>query len=169
MGVSYMKVFLDFEERTEGLNDTEKGRLLLAMLRYAKSGEQPTLTGNERFVWPMLRAEFDRVMKVYRTKVENGSLGGRPSGHPAEENRTETENNRNEPDENRTETKNNLNTQEKEKEKEQEKEQEKEGREARAREEARLISSFGMFWLQYPRKEGKKNAMREWMRLRPGP
>ena len=173
MGVSYIKVFFDFEERTEGLNDTEKGRLLLAMLRYASKGEKPALSGNERYVWPMLKLDYDRQMAVYQTKVDNGRMGGRPRNAETERNRTETEQNRNKPDGNRTETENNPNAQDKDKEKDKEKEEE-EKRNARmlraserAKDDAQLTAWFGMFWLQYPRKEGKKAALKEWFRLRP--
>ena len=173
MSVSYIKVYFDFEERTEGLTDTEKGRLLLAMLRYASSGEKPALNGNERFVWPMLKMEFDRQMAVYQTKVENGQRGGRPPRDAeTENNRNETENNRTKPDGNRNETENNRNVQEEDKEEDKEKEEE-EKRDARqrranerARNEAQQSAWFGMFWLQYPRKEGKKAAEREWSRIR---
>ena len=40
MAIAYIKVYFDFEERTEQLTDEEQGRLLLAMLRYAKNNEQ---------------------------------------------------------------------------------------------------------------------------------
>ena len=43
MARSYLKVYFDFEEKTGELNDGEKGRLLLALLRYAISGEKPVL------------------------------------------------------------------------------------------------------------------------------
>lgn len=165
MGVSYIKVFFDFEERTEELTDAEKSRLLLAMLRYAQTGEKPVLSGNERYIWPVFKGEIDRQMAVYNTKLENGSRGGRPK-----KSETETENNRNKPDEtenNRNKTENNRNAQEQEQEQEQEQDQERETR-ARAQEEAgRIEAGFEQFWKIYPRKEDKKRAKRIWTKLRP--
>ena len=79
MARSYLKVYFDFEERTDELNDGEKGRLLLALLRYAVTGVKPTLTGNERFAFSILKGEIDRDIASYDAKVANGRLGGRPS------------------------------------------------------------------------------------------
>ena len=45
MALSFLKVRSDFDEITEALTDEEKGRLLLAMIRYAQDGEEPQLTG----------------------------------------------------------------------------------------------------------------------------
>lgn len=114
MARSFLKVYFDFEEKTEELNDSEKARLLLAMYRYAKTAEKPNLTGNERFVFSAFKSEIDRDIATYNTKVANGNLGGRP----AMQEPNETENNRNK----RNETENNLNAKNKNKNKEEEKE-----------------------------------------------
>lgn len=98
MARSYLKVYFDFDEKTDELNDSEKCRLLLAMYRYAKTGEKPTLTGNERFLFSIFKGEIDRDIAVYNSKVTNGNLGGRPS-------KKETENNLNEPEETEQEPK----------------------------------------------------------------
>ena len=79
MARSYLKVYFDFEERADELNDGEKGRLLLALLRYAVTGVKPTLTGNERFMFATFKGEIDRDIASYDAKVANGRLGGRPS------------------------------------------------------------------------------------------
>lgn len=116
MARAFLKVFFDFEERTEKLSETERGRLLVGMLHYAKTGEEPELTGNEQFIWPVFKGEIDKEIQSYETKVANGSKGGRPS--------KETEVNRNKPNE--TEKKRNTQEQEQEQEYEQEQEQEQE-------------------------------------------
>ena len=54
-----LKVYFDFAESTSQLNDGEMGRLVRAMLLYAKAGEEPTLTGNERFMWPYVKQIVD--------------------------------------------------------------------------------------------------------------
>lgn len=94
---SHLKVYFSFEDDTQALTDAEKGNLLLSMLRYAKDGKEPQLTGNERFLFPVFRAQMDRDIEVYDTKTQNGGRGGRPK---TEINRTEpniTEINRTEP------------------------------------------------------------------------
>ena len=113
MARAFLKVFFDFEERTEKLSETERGRLLVGMLHYAKTGEEPELTGNEQFIWPVFKAEIDKEIQSYESKVSNGSKGGRPK---------ETEGNQNKP----KKTENKLNAQEQEQEQEQEHEQEQE-------------------------------------------
>ena len=60
MALSFLKVRSDFDEITEALTDEEKGRLLLAMVRYAQDGEEPQLTGAERILWPVFRADIIR-------------------------------------------------------------------------------------------------------------
>lgn len=72
MAISFIKVYFDFEERTAQLTDDERGRLLLAMLRYAKDNRLPDLGGNERFVFPVFKMDIDRDLEIYNTKVENG-------------------------------------------------------------------------------------------------
>lgn len=111
MARSYLKVYFDFEERTDELNDGEKGRLLLALLRYAVTGVKPTLTGNERFAFSILKGEIDRDIASYDAKVANGRLGGRPSKEQkTKENQTKPKITKAKPNE----TENNLNAKNKE-------------------------------------------------------
>lgn len=94
---SHLKVYFSFEEDAQALNDSEKARLLLAMLRYAVDGSESNLTGNERFLFPVFKAQIDRDIENYNTKVSNGSKGGRPKSEDNQEEPNETENNLNEP------------------------------------------------------------------------
>ena len=89
MARSYLKVYFDFDEKTDELNDSEKGRLLLALYRYAMTGEKPVLTGNERFLFSIFKGEIDRDIAVYNVKVTNGNQGGRPPKGKTENNLTE--------------------------------------------------------------------------------
>ena len=93
---SHLKVYFDFEAKAKELEEPEKGRLLLAMLRYAKDGTEPDMIGNERFLFPVFKAQIDEDIRTYDTKVTNGSKGGRPVINPKPE---ETENNRKKPKE----------------------------------------------------------------------
>ena len=58
--MKYLKVFADFEDAIEPINDAEAGRLFRAMLRYARTGETPKFSGNERYVWPTAKLNIDR-------------------------------------------------------------------------------------------------------------
>ena len=76
--MKYLKVFTDFAEAMSTIGDAEKGRLFMAMLKYAETSELPDLRGNERFVWPTAKLHIDRAMKENMRLTENGKMGGRP-------------------------------------------------------------------------------------------
>ena len=79
----YLKVFTDFAEVIEPLSDAERGRLFMSMLQYASTGEAGTLSGAERFVWPIAKQNIDRTMVEAERNAACGSKGGRPK-KPAE-------------------------------------------------------------------------------------
>lgn len=56
----YANIPHDWVEQCSALSDAEKGRLFIALLEYDRSGEAPELEGNERFVFPALKAQMDR-------------------------------------------------------------------------------------------------------------
>lgn len=58
--MKYIRLFLDYLDAIEPLGDAERGRLFTALLVYAGTGEAPRLSGNERFLFPMMRAQVDR-------------------------------------------------------------------------------------------------------------
>ena len=147
MSMSFVKVWFDFEDRTEMLNEVEKGRLLLAMLRYAQGKELPELRGGERFLFPVFKMDIDRDANAYNTRIENGAKGGRP--------KKETEENRTEP--NITESPKNKEQRTKNKEEEQ---KNKEQGNDNARESEPI--GFDDFWIVYPRKVSKQAAIRAW-------
>lgn len=150
MARSFLKVYFDFDEKTDELSDNEKSRLLLAMLRYAMSGQKPVLNGNERFLFTTFKSEIDRDIAAYNTKVLNGNRGGRPSNVK----QNETENNRSKPNE----TENNLNAKNKE-----------ERRRIRVSNETQnaRAKDFDTFWSAYPRHTNKQAAQKAFYRLAP--
>ena len=88
--MKYLKVWTDFEDVLQMLDPSEVGRLFLAMLHYAASGEEPDgLFGNERYVWPVAKRDIDHAADESRILRENGLKGGRPK----------TKQNQTEPDE----------------------------------------------------------------------
>ena len=58
--VTYIKIFVDYLDAIEPLGDAERGRLFTSLLTCARTGEAPQLGGNERFLFPMMRAQLDR-------------------------------------------------------------------------------------------------------------
>ena len=75
----YLCVYLDQEEAWLTLSESERGRLITAAIAYKKRGELPELTGNERFQWPVIKAQIDRDNEGYADKVEKCSNAGRIS------------------------------------------------------------------------------------------
>lgn len=148
---SHLKVYFDFEVKAKELTEEEKGRLLLVMLRYAKDGTEPEMIGNERFLFPVFKAQIDEDIKAYETKVANGSRGGRPVTNREPE---ETEENRNKPEE----TENNQTEPE---------ETETAKREERRKKKEEIDIYFARFWESYPRKEAKQTAKKAFEKLNP--
>ncbi|MDE6881072.1 MAG: hypothetical protein K2P20_06900 [Oscillospiraceae bacterium] len=87
MALAYLKLFWDALESLESLSPAERGNLLTALLQYGKTGIVPELPGNERFLFPMFRAQMDRDAAQYdrlcETQRTNGIRGGRPRKKPA--------------------------------------------------------------------------------------
>ena len=86
MALTYIKIFMDSLDAIEPLDDGERGRLFTALLRYARTGEITALQGNERILFPILRAQLDRDAASYETVCKanriNGAKGGRPRKNP---------------------------------------------------------------------------------------
>ena len=76
--MKYLKVFTDFAEILEPLQDAEVGRLFKSMLAYAETGAAPDLRGNEKFVWNAAKQIIDRERDFSDKQAEKGKKGGRP-------------------------------------------------------------------------------------------
>ena len=75
--MKYLKVWTDFADVLETLAEDEVGRLFLAMLRYAATGEEPPgFSGNERFIWPVAKRDIDTMERKTEILRENGAKGG---------------------------------------------------------------------------------------------
>ena len=81
MAMAYIKLYYDQLEILEPFSEAEVGRLIRGLLAYAATGEQPKLTGNERFIWNAFKVAVDRDAEQYATKCdklrENGRSGGK--------------------------------------------------------------------------------------------
>ena len=71
MNVTYIKVFVDWLDSIEPLGDAERGRLFTSLLEYARTGAVPQLNGNERFIFPMMRAQVARDIAQMEATSEN--------------------------------------------------------------------------------------------------
>ena len=90
--MKYLKVFTDFANTMELLGDAERGRLFTAMLKYAESGTEPELKGNERFLWMAAKADIDRQRENYDKRCETNKqiATNRYQSAPESTNRNET-------------------------------------------------------------------------------
>lgn len=90
----YIKLFLDYLDALEPFSDAERGRLFTALLIYGRTGEAPQLSGNERFLFPMMKAQIDRDFAAWREKdehihnvrVEAGGKGGKARASKSKQN-----------------------------------------------------------------------------------
>ena len=82
MARGYVKAWTDWLEKMERLSDASKGRLLTAILVYAKTGEELPLKGNEAIMFPVFRAQIDQDAEGLERQTAanraNGQKGGRP-------------------------------------------------------------------------------------------
>lgn len=77
MARDYVCLYHSYLDAIQALGDAERGRLLTAMLEYSLTGATGHLNGNERFIWPLVKAQIDRDSEKYdekcRVNAENGS------------------------------------------------------------------------------------------------
>lgn len=96
--MKYLKVWTDFEDVLQPLEEDEIGRLFLAMLRYAKTGIEPVgFVGNEGFLWKVAKRDIDMAAERAETLRTNGMKGGRPKTKENQTKPTETKQNQGEP------------------------------------------------------------------------
>lgn len=66
--MNYLQIFADKEALLDPFDDSERGRLLTAMMAYALHGQLIELTGNERYIWPVFRQMIDQSMDESTTR-----------------------------------------------------------------------------------------------------
>lgn len=70
MARDYVCLYHSYLDAVQALGDAERGRLFTAMLEYSITGAAGHLPGNERFLFPMVKAQIDRD-KAKDTSGEN--------------------------------------------------------------------------------------------------
>ena len=58
--MKYMTISTDLLRSIAPLDDAERGRLFTSMLIYARTGGDPPMKGNERFLWPTAKLCINR-------------------------------------------------------------------------------------------------------------
>lgn len=86
-GMNYVCLYVSYLESLDPFTNEKIGRIVKAMLAYASAGEFPQFSGNERFIWPTLKAQIDRDESAYRDQCEKNRANGAKRGRP-QKNRT---------------------------------------------------------------------------------
>jgi hypothetical protein len=67
----YVPIFYDWIEATQELNDQEKGRLIDAVVLYARGGNwQDRIKGNERYAFPVFQLQVDRAKRLSSVRAD---------------------------------------------------------------------------------------------------
>lgn len=78
----YVKLWLSYGTYFAAYTPEQVGNLVLAMLAYKDTGEEPEFYGPERFIWPAVRRDIDEAQAAQEIAAqqarENGKKGGRP-------------------------------------------------------------------------------------------
>lgn len=82
----YVCFYLNYLDVFEKLSDKDAATLVRAMLRYAKDGKEPKMTGALDGLWSLISFHIDHDKQRYIQKCEtnrsNGKKGGRPRKNP---------------------------------------------------------------------------------------
>ena len=81
-GMNYVCLYISYLESLSPFSDEEIGRMVKAMLAYATTGEAQQFDGNERFIWPTLKAQIDRDEAAYKERSEKNRANGVKGGIP---------------------------------------------------------------------------------------
>ncbi len=142
--MEYLKIWVSFRQVINPLSDAEKGRLFEMMLRYAETGEEPSVfSGNERFLWNVAKQDIDRTAARAETLKANGSKGGRPKINDNQTEPNETKKNQEEANESLNIKKSNI-------------------KKSNVKKDNDL---FDRFWKTYPRHENKQAAIKAFNKL----
>ena len=83
MGKGYVPVFHDWLEVTEELNAEEKGRLIDAIVLYARGDDYSgRIQGNERFLFPAFKQQIDRSAEISEARSKAGGTRREPEAKP---------------------------------------------------------------------------------------
>lgn len=77
MAREYFCAYHSYLDNMEELSDAECGRLFKACILYDKTGELMELRGNEKYVFPGMRAQIDRDKNAYIRKCQQNSVNRR--------------------------------------------------------------------------------------------
>lgn len=153
-------VYYEWEEMLKFMTNAQIAEIFCAMFSYAKRGETP------EFSSPLLNSTFcvikyalDRDWEKYKQRSSINSLNGKKGGRPkTEKNQTKAKKADNE----------NENENDNDNDKDKDKKYISSSPSAKSRATAgNYTEDFLVFWEEYPRKTGKGEAFRSWLKISP--
>lgn len=155
----YVKAYYDWIEQTAALEDDEKGRLFVAILEYARSGEIPDNLGRESLLFPVFKSVVDRDAQKSDALAQNGAAGGRaPKANASKCKQTQANASKCKPT-------NNIRHKTEDEEHKTENEEHKTENDIPSKSPS-TRDAFERFWSVYPRKIGKQSAKRAFERVK---
>lgn len=163
--LDYLQLYPQTIELVKRYKEDQRCRLYEAMAFYAFTGAEPTWPEDaaEWLIWEALKQTVDRADKKVNQNKRNSSRKEadesepeRNEANPSETERTEA--NRNESDNHKpkTITQKTINQ-----------ESEKEDSKPPKPPAKKTEDDFAVFWLAYPKKQDKQNALKAWKKLNP--
>ena len=111
MAEKYVPIFYDWIEATRELNAQEKGRLIDALVIYARGGDwQDQIKGNERYAFPIFQLQIDRFKAVAEQRATNRDKTNKLEQKEQTGTKTHTNTNTNTNTKSNTNTKNDTDT-----------------------------------------------------------
>lgn len=141
MSVAYIKLFFSYRTDFEALDYGEIGRLLMGALTYAETHEEPIFSGNEKFIWPLVRGQIDRDQTSYKKKSQILSDNARKRYSKSNDSANAYKSIQMHANADKTKNKN--------------------------KDKTKKEDEFNLFWSAYPKKKSKADAFKVWSKLNP--
>lgn len=153
MELTYIKVFVDYLDAIEPLGDAERGRLFTALLEYGRTGVAPQLDGDERFLFPLMRAQIDRDKASLEAESSAYSEAGKKGAKARWQGHK----------------KDSLDSQAKPGHKKDGQDGKDKDKDKEKENTPKPPDAFDEFWAAYPKKKSKGAARKAWEKLKPSP
>lgn len=86
-------LYCDYRQHLLLLTDEERGKLLIALLDYAETGEEPKLEGAALMAFSFVRSQMDRDAAKYAEKCRKRREAGKKGGRPKSDDETKKQKN----------------------------------------------------------------------------
>lgn len=78
-------MYTEYRKHLKMLTSEEQGHIFMALLEYAETGEEPTLSGMSAMAFSFIKAQMDRDTEKYEQVVAARSEAGKKGGRPKNE------------------------------------------------------------------------------------